>query len=466
LLNDHILRRLWPSWLTGKIGDFAWLIFAPFLLATLLSLLPRRMSQDEDTVGRVSIIGVGAIFALAKTWPAFHALTIDLLEALTGWPNLLRRDPTDLLALPALLIAWRIWQHSRLQTIAFPQRGWVLLPLAALATMANSPGPDYGIADLDQKGTSLVAGDFRSEDGGLTWQGDGYGAWHYDERQQWQIPDPANASVLYRFTRGESIERSSDGGQTWQTEINLSGEEARLAYLRTSGRRIYGSSDGPLDAVFHQLSGNLVVAMGQEGVLVRTPGGEWRWVAVGAYAFAELNRADRVVSLLSGEILFALLLLMLAPAAIVRGANRVKRRGLFILWTSLAWLGWLGALLVFPPAISRGYLRSMPAIAALAVALFAVPTGLESIIATVRRYRPAVASLVIASVVSVLVFLLPFVLWTQGGIPRYSSALLYALALVAAALLAGNRYVRRFITGAPTSGGGDHRGAVAQSAGG
>jgi hypothetical protein len=66
----------------------------------------------------------------------------------------------------------------------------------------------------------------------------------------------------------------------------------------------------------------------------------------------------------------------------------------------------------------------------------------------------------------VLVFLLPFVLWTQGGIPRYSSALLYALALVAAALLAGNRYVRRFITGAPTSGGGDHRGAVAQSAGG
>ncbi len=33
LFNDHLWRKVAPSWLTGKIGDFAWLIFAPFLLA-------------------------------------------------------------------------------------------------------------------------------------------------------------------------------------------------------------------------------------------------------------------------------------------------------------------------------------------------------------------------------------------------------------------------------------------------
>jgi hypothetical protein len=28
LFNDHIWRRVALSWITGKIGDFAWLIFA------------------------------------------------------------------------------------------------------------------------------------------------------------------------------------------------------------------------------------------------------------------------------------------------------------------------------------------------------------------------------------------------------------------------------------------------------
>ena len=105
LLNDHWWRHAAPSWFTGKIGDFAWLIFAPFLLAAILAwLFPRR----EKFVGYAAIIGVGLIFGLAKTVPAFHALTIDVLEFLTGWPNVLRMDPTDLLALPALLIAWWI----------------------------------------------------------------------------------------------------------------------------------------------------------------------------------------------------------------------------------------------------------------------------------------------------------------------------------------------------------------------
>jgi hypothetical protein len=30
LLNDHIFRVFWPSWFTGKLGDFAWLFFFHF----------------------------------------------------------------------------------------------------------------------------------------------------------------------------------------------------------------------------------------------------------------------------------------------------------------------------------------------------------------------------------------------------------------------------------------------------
>ena len=38
LLNDLLFKALWPhSWLTGKLSDVAWLVFALPLLAFLLS---------------------------------------------------------------------------------------------------------------------------------------------------------------------------------------------------------------------------------------------------------------------------------------------------------------------------------------------------------------------------------------------------------------------------------------------
>ncbi len=210
LLNDHWWRRVAPSWFTGKVGDFAWLIFAPFLLAALLAwLMPKR----AELVGRLSIVITGLIFALAKTAPEFHALTIYVLETLTGWPNVLRMDPTDLVALPALLIAWWIWRQSAARSIRLPHRGWMLLPLAVLATMANSPAPTYGIACLQKDAARLIASDayssYASTDGGLTWRDASYKA----NTQSCAI-GPGEVSwskdphLRYRFDQTGIIERS------------------------------------------------------------------------------------------------------------------------------------------------------------------------------------------------------------------------------------------------------------------
>ena len=43
----------------------------------------------------------------------------------------------------------------------------------------------------------------------------------------------------------------------------------------------------------------------------------------------------------------------------------------------------------------------------------------------------------------------PYVLWSQDAIPFYSTATLYALALVAASVFAGNRHVQHFILQLP-----------------
>ena len=46
---------------------------------------------------------------------------------------------------------------------------------------------------------------------------------------------------------------------------------------------------GPLDAMIHPASGNLLLAMGHAGILLRLPAGEWQWVEAGRYYHGDLS---------------------------------------------------------------------------------------------------------------------------------------------------------------------------------
>lgn len=126
LVNDHYLRLVHPSWLTGKLGDFAWLVFAPFIAALFFAwVVPfhtghvvtcpyliralvwthhryvhlKMILNHETLVGILSFTTIGLWFTLAKTVPAIHALTTTAWESIIGWQGTLRLDPTDLLTL-------------------------------------------------------------------------------------------------------------------------------------------------------------------------------------------------------------------------------------------------------------------------------------------------------------------------------------------------------------------------------
>ncbi|HEX2619895.1 MAG TPA: hypothetical protein VHL11_07105, partial [Phototrophicaceae bacterium] len=72
LINDHWLRIVHPTWLTGKLGDIAWLSFAPLMVAIpLLWIIPRRLPHREQWVAWIAFGGVGIWFGVAKTIPAF-----------------------------------------------------------------------------------------------------------------------------------------------------------------------------------------------------------------------------------------------------------------------------------------------------------------------------------------------------------------------------------------------------------
>ncbi len=122
-LNDHVLKPLWPGLVTGKLSDVAGLVYFPLLLQALLEaprwLRDRYRPSPALLLGCIAATGLG--FALVNLWPpvtelyerGLGALRWSLLER--PWARdaprprvVLTPDPTDLLALPALWVAWWI----------------------------------------------------------------------------------------------------------------------------------------------------------------------------------------------------------------------------------------------------------------------------------------------------------------------------------------------------------------------
>lgn len=128
LLNDHWFKHSWPSGATGKLSDVAGLIFFPLLLQAIWEL-PRGLFRKPPVQSNIVLVAcllvTGMVFAGVNVWPpATH-----LYEVTLGWlqwaPSALiaadsgarpvtfhsvamTPDVTDLMTLPALLIALRL----------------------------------------------------------------------------------------------------------------------------------------------------------------------------------------------------------------------------------------------------------------------------------------------------------------------------------------------------------------------
>lgn len=142
VLNDRVWKEQWPGLLTGKLSDVAGLVVAPPLLALALSVCRVRRSAawalGASGVGfaLVKSTGVGAEFASAA-WSLVM-------------PSLVLRDPSDLVALPALVVAaacarWAGSPGTPGKRRTYLAIGSLALPVAVLATAATSCGEPYGV---------------------------------------------------------------------------------------------------------------------------------------------------------------------------------------------------------------------------------------------------------------------------------------------------------------------------------
>lgn len=138
LVNDHLLKgaQLLPGWLTGKLSDVAGLFMAPALLAALLMVRSRRGFAWVHG-------GLGLFFVALKLW-APAARGFEEAMGLLGLPARVVVDPTDLLALPALLASYRLLAPlaEAGAELAFQARTSALLLASFGCAATSAPDPE------------------------------------------------------------------------------------------------------------------------------------------------------------------------------------------------------------------------------------------------------------------------------------------------------------------------------------
>lgn len=117
VVNDHYWKGIGPGWLTGKLSDIAGLIVLSVAVVGVCNMFATSQRESAANRRRVAIV-VGAV-AVAYTsvkssgWVAdrySNGLTTLHAWSPIGLPGqlMVRADPTDLVALPALFVAWRV----------------------------------------------------------------------------------------------------------------------------------------------------------------------------------------------------------------------------------------------------------------------------------------------------------------------------------------------------------------------
>jgi len=479
LLNDHLLKAASPNVLTGKLSDFAGLFFFPFLLIALLSLPLERFRLQPRHIAALAFGGTAIGFSLIKTTFWANILMVSGMEKLLGLPVQIIQDPTDLIALVVLWPAWLLWKRmEQLQSRQSAGKlAYFIMGLASIASVASAVCHySYNIERLVSHGNDIYAASreiyaapkeyvfVRSQDGGQSWDPLSSSEDLPPQvlktfEQDLDLPKvlcaPENPQMCYRVAGKEMVEASNDGGESWQIvwEIPAGRRQYMQRVKNLPGPPNCGSvlNIGPHDIAILAYGNThiAVVAMGTQGVVVRSPDGIWQRFSV-INATPIPYQADNIIDAMSPfpfplefGLLFAgsiLVLLGFNIWGLIRGF-KIQRS-----WPTLA----LGGCILFATAYSiyltmrygELYYPLMHFAAAILLTIIWI------VISLVRKPKEVRKIGGISFLIAAGAFMfgwLPFALWALGVIPHYWIALVISICLVILTIGLGRQRMIRIL---------------------
>ena len=336
LANDLVFKWLWPgSWITGKLSDLAWVIFASPLLALPLTFLARRNTTAQRAAWAIAYIGLPLLYAAYNTFEPVHDIVMGVFAFLRGTPGGSSFDPTDSIVIPiGMGIALLVWRNANPNTAATSTRtGLLIAAIASIASVATgAPAPPTGVTSLSQDQSGVMVAKeyydrefFSSQDGGINW-GSAPESVTKDEAIDWESTTADTPDGTYSL-QGRNLIRTVDGAAIIEystVKVNPSAD-TRIFALSTDS---YGGDFVPYpktpqgkiqvqDVHYDEKSGNLIITRGLQGVEVRTPDGRWHRIGVGEYTPIDYSVANRAKLLMhSDELLFIAIALTLASIAL------------------------------------------------------------------------------------------------------------------------------------------------------
>ena len=107
-INDWVLKGAFHNTLTGKLSDLAGCFFLPLYVSALLSLVRWRNGAARLTTGALVTAVLFASIKLSSAAAEGVCAGLGLIARPLGFPTLrIVSDPTDLIALVMIPLAWR-----------------------------------------------------------------------------------------------------------------------------------------------------------------------------------------------------------------------------------------------------------------------------------------------------------------------------------------------------------------------
>jgi hypothetical protein len=295
LINDRWLKHSSPGVITGKLSDLTGLVVFAGLAALVVSLVVPL--QSTRVVGIVAWVTTATGFTAVKTLPAANRAAVALLDHLLGVAKI-TLDPTDLVALIALPLAWMLWCRPGrpVMNIVQTSAAWIVAVVALGATTATSCSAVKPLTYLWQANATTIAfwnvnaadqsARFSSTDSGAHWVATDISRLGGVDSSALTATTTATCvpGALQQCFRvkGDQVLESTDGGHTWKVTWKRPATMPRKSDATCGGG---GQLNAPEQILIAGAGSSavIVVGVGTDGVL-RRPVGAATWQVVNVLA--------------------------------------------------------------------------------------------------------------------------------------------------------------------------------------